>query len=146
MGICPTLDFHRNFPLTQLLNIRAFPSHREPAFLTHIFWVIGLEMDFSWQRMELAPPQSPAHTPEALHFVPWTWSWCQSSQWVARCKHRCSSLLHSLPGQRGRKDPTKQSSSGKSFLQSNAAACIWDEGKQLPLVKVTHHSNETPHV
>lgn len=70
MGICPTLDFHRNFPLTQLLNIRAFPPHREPAFLTHIFWVIGLEMDFSWQRMELAPPQLPAHTPEALHFVP----------------------------------------------------------------------------
>lgn len=35
MGICPTLDFQRNFPLTQLLNIRAFSPQRNFLFNPH---------------------------------------------------------------------------------------------------------------
>lgn len=70
MGICPTLDFQRNFPLTQLLNIRAFSPQRNCLFNPHFLGNWTGNGFFLWQRTELAPAQLSAYNPEALHFVP----------------------------------------------------------------------------
>lgn len=137
MGICPTLDFQWNFPLFQLLNIRTFSPQRNCLFNPHFLgnWTgNGFFMAENGAGSLTAAnprPRGSSLCPLNMKLMPIFPVGCQMQTLVF--------LIAPFPPQSAREEPTKQSSSGNSFLQSEAPACLWDEGKHLLLTGYSSH-------
>jgi len=131
MGICPTLDFHRNFPLTQFLNIRAFSPQRNCLFNPHFlgnwtgngFFMAGNGAGSS--TVASPHPRGSSLCPLDMKLMPVFPVGCH-------CKHQCSS---SLLGQSARKDPTKQSTSG-NFPAEQLSCFYLGRSKASPTLEV----------
>lgn len=82
MGICPTLDFQRNFPLTQLLNIRAFFPHRETAFFNPHFLGNWMGNEFFMAENGAGSSTGSSLCPLNMKLVPVFPVGCQMQTWV----------------------------------------------------------------
>lgn len=69
MGICPTLDFQRNFPLFQLPNVRGFSPQRNCPF-DPSFQGNGKGNGFFMAENGTGSSAAAAHTPETLYSIP----------------------------------------------------------------------------
>lgn len=145
MGICPTLDFQRNFPLSQLLNIRAFSPQRNHLFNPHF---LG-----NWTGNRVFMAENRAGSPTAANPRPRGSSLCPLNMklmpiFPVVCQMQTLVfLIAPFPPQDKVPEGSSQSRAPQE-TPSSRVKCLLVFGMKgsISRLQVTHHSYKTPQV